>query len=76
MIQRKIIAVRKDAEGIITHGLLNGNIKPTPVKILVKMADKKKIEKVNSAHPINSVSYVRANHDKRKNNNLANLPKV
>ncbi len=71
--QRKIIAARGDEDGDITHVLLEGNSRFTPVETAIPMADRGEIENTHVVRRHNAKTYLRTNPDGRHNNNLDHL---
>jgi len=70
--QKKIIKVRKNDEGDITHVLFKGNKKVTPLNQAVPMAERGEIEGVHAVKG----KYLRSNPDGEQSNNLDERPEV
>lgn len=72
---RKIVGVRQDKDGDITHVKLEGNERVTPLDKAVRMAERGEIEKVHTVKGENK-TFLRSDRDGTEDNNLDNKPKV
>ncbi|MCK5036009.1 MAG: DUF3892 domain-containing protein [Candidatus Sabulitectum sp.] len=71
MTKKRIVDVRNDEKGNISHVKFDGNSRFTPVDQAVRIADKDQIENVHSVHPTDGRSpYIRSNPDGKTTNNL------
>ena len=67
---RRIVNAREDENGNISHVLLEGNQKFTPVEKAIEMTEGGKIEGVHVVHRQDGKEFLRTNPDGDKGNNL------
>ncbi|CAN7504479.1 DUF3892 domain-containing protein [Pararhizobium sp. LjRoot238] len=73
--QRKVTGVRQDKDGDITHVLLDGNIRVTPLKNAVEMAERGELKDVHAVAG-EKKKYLRSDPNGSAGDNLDNLRKV
>lgn len=67
---RRIVDAREDKDGNISHVLLDGNQRFTPVEKAIDMVEEGKIEGVHVVHRQDGKEFLRTNPDGDKGNNL------
>lgn len=72
---RKIVAVRKDDNGDITHVKFRGSAAVTPLSSAIKLAEQGGIANCHVVHG-GTKDYLRSNPDRSRQNNLDDLPEV
>ena len=71
---RTILDARAGADGDITHVLLDGNQRFTPVEQAIPMAERGEIKHTHVVHPTDGrKTHLRTNADNRKSNNLDDM---
>ncbi|MEQ8333341.1 DUF3892 domain-containing protein [Nisaea sp.] len=71
--ERKVINARADAEGDITHVLLEGNQRFTSVGEAMRMADAGQLSNAHTVRRQNAKPHLRTNPDGQKRNNLDDM---
>lgn len=74
--KRKIVDVNRDSRGKITHVIFDGNTRPTPLKVAIRIADRGGIENAHATHGKKIDPYLRSNPDNNKKNNLGEIGKT
>ena len=70
--KRKIVGVRKDSDGDITHVKFAGNERVTPIDRAIPIAKRGEIDRVHAVKD----HHLRTNRDGSIKNNLDELPEV
>ncbi len=73
--QRKITKVRQDKDGDITHVLIDGNARMTPLDQAVRIAERGGLKDVHAVSGENK-KYLRSDPNGKESDNLDNLPKA
>lgn len=74
MSTRRIVDARADADGDITHVLLDGNTRFTNVDRVIPMAERGEIANTHVVHPSDGrANHLRTNPDGRQINNLDDM---
>ena len=68
--KRQVIDARNGTDGNISHVLVEGNSRFTPINQAISMAARGELSNVHPVHRKNGDTYLRSNPDKRANNNL------
>lgn len=70
---RKVVGARADNEGDITHVLLEGNQRHTPVETAMGMADRGELSNAHSVRRNNAKPHLRTNPNDRTGDNLDHM---
>ena len=70
---RKVVDAKADAKGNITHVLVEGNQRYTPLETAMRMADNGDLSNVHSVRPKDAKAHLRTNPDNKRSNNLDDM---
>lgn len=71
--KRKVVGARADSDGDISHVLLDGNQRYTPVSQAIPMADRGEIEDVHVVRPRDKKPHLRTNPNSTTCDNLDDM---
>ncbi len=73
--KRRVTKVRQDKDGDITHVLIDGNTRMTPLDQAVKIAERGGLKDVHAVQGENK-KFLRSDPNGKETDNLDNLPKA
>lgn len=73
MAGRKVVDARADKKGNVTHVLIDGNQRFTPLETAMRIADQGGLSNAHSVRPSNAKDHLRTNPDSRTSNNLDDM---